>query len=815
MDAKQFIGTLLERIDRQYKTLDQTLTTNSVLLRKRLRCMTAQDAIGVFTNRGIWRTVNSKGIHTLNIIKGMVKTAAGAISTAEVAITVNPRFGNGSKSRMVADVCKAIIDQKVEEQWTPRLAEQVATEPQIAPGVFIRVNWNPHIKQKFSLDEWGEEEIASGGKSICTECGYEFEGAVEQCSNCGGRTEVIEEPIITKIDTITNVNSHASGDTDTTVIPASEIVVDDLNTAGGNLQAARWMLHRHLEPESEILLEYPNAPKGTEEWSYPLQWQHALQTGREVPDTDTVDELAEIKDLYLTPQMYLHAKLSEDLIIKDGEQIRFYVPKDGTFADGAFNGEYFEEPPVLCFRVKNGHIIDVYPCDFREEFIYISFLANPSMFYALFLTEMIPLQDIVNYMMTVQVYHTKRNARTTKVLNSGSYDPEDVEKDVVLTKDPLPYDVPISNTYGEIKASTLSNAPMELISLILSTKQDVGGITPAMQGVSAPNETYSAQRQQKEQSLGQLVPFMRSIAEGKTRWAERQCKEAKENWPEERLNFLLQLNPEWTEEYIETFTKSDLDRDVVFGYEQGSEVPRNLFEKEQALRLFMQDVMTLAQVNPNLAKPEVTEEILLRIKQFARVDVDVANTQAEVVLAEARFDKLKSLLDGMEDPGDPMARQIVAMQLIQLPDLMPSMYEDAVTSTEFYRDKITKELSAAEPDFLLITCLEVLIKATKGQKITEMQEDTTLAMAAQQPMVEQQMAQQQMMAEQQAQAQQQASQEQMDQELAKQQVDQSNRQSEMDFEREKMVMDQQNKMADAMIRGAEREHQASLDRSAK
>lgn len=812
MNATGFIQEKLDRIEKQNKRLDQTLTTNTVLLRKRLRDWTAQDAIGVFNSQGVWKTVVAKGIHTLNIIKPMVKTTSSAVLTADVKVTIEPRFVKDTQSEMVADVCNAIKDIKTEEQWTHQLCEQIATEPQIAPGVFIRVKWNPYANKRFHVEEWGEEEIEGGGKSVCKECGYEYDASVQMCEECGGETEQIEEPQKESISQIKDVQVRQSGDTKTVIVPAIEIVMDDRGTQAGNIKAARWMLHRHLEPESEIKLEYPNAPAGNKDWCYPLKWQRALQTGQDFPNEESVDDLAEIKDLYLTPQMYLHLQLDEDFILKDGENVRFYAPKGKTFSDGLFNGNAFEEPPVLCFVVKSGQIIDVYPCDFRDEFIYINFLSNPSSFYGLFLTEMIPLQDVVNYMFTVQVYHTKRNARTTKILNSGAFDPEDVEKDVVLTKDPLPYDAPIGNTFGMIPSATLSDAPMTLISTILATKGDIGGVTPAMQGQAQPNEPYAAQRQQKEQSMGQLTPFLRSIALGKVAWAERQIKEAQKNWSEEDFEFLKRLNDDWSEDHIKAFLEANLDTDIVIGYEQGSEAPRNLFDKEMALRQFMADVMNLAQLNPNLAKPEVSEEILLRIKQFTQVDVDVANTEAEVRLSDARFDKLKHLLDGMQDPGDPMARQIVAMQLLSLPDLTPSMYEDAVTEVEFYRDKITNELAKASPNFLLVTCLESLIKMLKGQKVGEIQEDMALAMEAQQPAMEQQqqMAQEQMMQEQAMREQQMAQEQQMaEQQMA---IDQQNRQADMDFEREKMKMGQQDKITDAMIAGIEREHQSELNR---
>lgn len=765
--AQSFIQDFLLRAARQNQRLDLTLTTNSVLLRKRLRDMTLDDNLGVFDSYGNWGSVSGASFYRMNIIKPMIKATTAAICSADHKIKISPRVAKNATAEMAAEVCKALRDLKSEQQWTHILQEQLATEPQVSSGVFLKVNWNPKAESPLqsSVANWVEEEFQTGGAAICEACGEETpvdgeiigeeEFQTIPCGVCGAMAQVTTAPDKQIMDVLGDASFFEAGDTETTVVPSWEIVMDSKGTYAGNIKAARWMVHRYLVDEDELTMDYTESEAEISgalsvEWSYPLRWQHALQTGNEDVYRDdgvAVDSLKEVKDLYLTPQMYRVLELETELCLGKKENPRFFVPAGKGFADGKFNGQSFDKPPVLCFRTVGDNLIDIFPCDFREQFIYISFLSNPSSFWALFLTEMLPLQDVVNYMFTVQIFHTRRNARTTKVLNSGAYNPEDVEKDIVLTKEAYPYDQPIGNTFGVIPSATLSSEPMNLIQTALAVRGEVGGVQPAMMGQSAPSEPYAAQRQQLEQSLGQLLPFSKSIALGKTAWTIRQLKEIQANAPEEDFLFLLKMNSDWTEEYIEAFLKCNLDTDIIIDYEKGSESPRSLFVRELALRQFIGDLAALTQMNPQyiLDKPELMDEILSRIAQFSNIGIDVGNTEAEMRVASVRFDKISEMVSQIPPAPDGTPPELIEMmvqQIISMPGVMPSEYEDAGTEIEFYRDKINREMAMDEPNMLLIACCEGMIKQHKAGVVAEGQEDMAMQMAVQAPMMQQQAAMQ-------------------------------------------------------------------------
>lgn len=795
------------------------------------------DWFGVFDSFGTWSVPNTSNLYPLNIIKPMIKANTAAAVSADVKVLIEPRVPKDTHAEMIADVSRCIRDLKTEEQWTHQLKEQVATESQVAPGVFIHVDWDADASNNFamSVDEWAEDEWSDGGKAVCKSCGYETsvdtflpddnDEATVPCSNCGSEAEVVEKPQTGSVSVIKDTKKVRTGNTQTRVIPAGEIVIDDRHTAGGNIESARWIMHRHLEPIDELEAKYPES-KGKMgggaqmDWSYPLRWQYVMRTGNDQPYMMPgvwVDDNREVKDLYLTPQMYAGFVASSEFKVGT----KFTVAAGKGFADAVYRGKKFDEEPVLCFRTVGQTIVDVFPCDFREKIIYVTFLSNPSSFWGLFLTEMLPLQNVVNYMNSIQVFHTRRNARTTKLLDSGYFNPEDLEKDVSLTKEPLLPGDDLRSHFAFVPSATLSPVPQEILQTQIALAPQIGGVTPAMTGQSQRNEPYAAQRQQKEQSLGQLVPFLRSIAFGQVQWTLRQLKEAQENWGEEDFLFLLKLNPDWTEEYIEAFMEADLDTDIVIDYEQGSESPRNLLDRELALQQFLQTLGTVGQISvmgSPIATPEVLNEVLLGIKRITQVDVDVKNTEAELRLADARSDKILKLTEGIEPPpGTPMeVLNLMASQLTSLPDLHPYPFEDHATESEFYADQIEKELSKDSPSHLKVACWYAMINAHKNAAVQYGQEQTEAQMAAQAPAMQAQaeMAGQQSQAEAQAQAQQQQSDQQAQLAAAQQkaQMDAQLAAQKQEFEGQRIQADQSHKAA---LQVSQQNHQFALDQANK
>lgn len=756
-----FINDLADKILKQGYWTDRLFTNSSVTLRKRFRDLNDNDRCSAFSQTsGNWITsLDTQNIYSFNIVQPTIRTNTSVMQNANVKIDIKPRFIKDTKSQSATEVAMAILEQKNRLQWTDRLEEFIAQEQQLGPGVFVRTRHNPHLERKHSVPQWESEEMEIPGNAVCGQCGQEtpVSGEVEEmmeCGSCGGMAVVETMPTTASVDVPSGYNEFTTGDTETQAIPFFEIRIDDESTQGGNIDRAKWMEHHYLASLDELQLEYPESRDeiagASIDWGYSIRWQQVLRRNRIVPTditSDSVVEQREVRDIFLTPTMYLNHPISEDFALKDKDgKVRFAVKKDQTLDKGKFEGETFKEPPTLCFRLVGTSLIDVFPCDFKNEFSYITFLNNSSSFWGSFLYSLVALQDIINYVLTLQFYHIRRNAITSIIYNRNSFDPESFNEDLIPTKDTIPPDIPINSQFGIIPALQMSGEPMQMFEVLQGMKSDVSLTTPAMMGQAQPNEPYHAQLLQKQSSLGLLAPAEISKATAKVRWAKQQLRCAQKYWTDEDTEELLKLNPEWTEDTIQAFRECKFDSDLMISYVEGSEIPQSLIEREIKLQNLLQQLMALGQVAPEFIRPELLTEVLSEITKATGMDIDIGNNESNLRLAESRYDHLVGLLQGTPHTEDLQMIQLVAQQITQLPIFSPLPYESFDIIIEFYSDKARNEASREMPNYLIIGCLNALIKLEQQGKVALQQEQSQMAMAAQAPMMQ---AQQQMMQQQQ------------------------------------------------------------------
>jgi DNA-directed RNA polymerase subunit RPC12/RpoP len=806
---KTFISELARQIAEHSRWTERQLVNGSVVLRKRIRDLNDDDRTGVYSPyTGNWTTIDLSGIYSWNIVKPTIRANTAALASAKVKIDIKPRFIKDSTAEMAAQVALSVLEQKEREQWTQKLEEFIGNEVQLGAGMFVHAPVNPNKKRKHSLPQFEEVEVSGGGIAVCAGCGTEFEvteavetDAVVPCPECDGQAIIQALPETQKFDVPTGYQEFTTGDTDTRGFPFWEFRIDEMNTQGGDLSRAKWFEHHYPASVDELELEYPEAEEAiqgaTSDLSYPLRWQYTLASGRTVPETESSDwpvRMKEVRDIWLTPAMYLNVELTEDIVLKSKEGVRFEAKQGGTFADGKFQGEAFEEPPVLCFRLVGENLIDIYPSDFREEFFYISFLSNASTFWALFATELITLQDIVNYVLTIQMYHIRRNAITSIVFNRGSFDPEAFDEDIIPTKENLPFDVPINQQFAIVPALTLSGEPMQMLQAVMAAKGDVTQVQPAMVGETQPGQPYAAQLLQKQQSLGLLAPAALSKATAKVNWSKWQVKTAQKNWTDEDTEELLKLNGEWTEDWIQAFLECNVETDLITDFVQGSEIPTTLIEREAKLRQTLMDIAQIAGVNPELANPRMINEILTEILQAGGIDIDVNNYESDERLAQSRYDKLLEIVQTSPIPPsqDPMQNQMFASQIVAQPVFQPFPFEGHATILEFYSDKARQEASKDDPNYLLLTCLTMLIQMEMQSQTLQGQMMVQQQLEVQAPAMQMQQAQamqQQEQAGAEAEAGRQAESEGRDFEREKAQADRDERAADREYDAEKTQLE--------------------------
>ncbi len=429
--------------------------------------------------------------------------------------------------------------------------------------------------------------------------------------------------------------------------------------------------------------------------------------------------------------------VSEDFSLKDKDgNIRFEIKKDQTCADAKYEGETPDEAPVVCFRLVGTALLDVFICDFTKEWSYATFLSNPSAFWGCFQYEIVALQDIVTYLVSLQFYHVRRNAITSIIYNKSSFDPESFGKDLIPTKQNLPYDIPIGSQFGIVPALPLSGEPMQLFGAIMETKGDVTLTTPAMMGQAQPNEPYAAQALQKQSSLGLLAPAEISKAAAKVHWAKQQLRCKQQYLTDEDAEELLKLNPNWNEDTILAFKTCNFDKDLIITYKQGTEIPQSLIEREVKLQNLLQQVMMVGQIDPSFVQTDALKEIMGELIQSSGLDIDIGNNESNLRLAESRYDHLTAILKGMPPTEDIQMMQQVAQQILQLPVFQPLPYENYGSLIEFFSDKARNEAARETPNYMLLTCLNGLIQLERQGQVQHAQEEAGMQMEASAPMMQ-------------------------------------------------------------------------------
>ena len=265
--------------------------------------------------------------------------------------------------------------------------------------------------------------------------------------------------------------------------------------------------------------------------------------------------------------------------------------------------------------------------------------------------------------------------------------------------------------------------------------------TPAMMGQAQPNEPYAAQALQKQSSLGLLAPAEISKATAKVHWAKQQLRCTQQYLTNEDAEELLKLNPNWNEDTILAFKECDFDKDLIITYKQGTEIPQSLIEREIKLQNLLQQVMMVGQVDPSFVQTDALKEIMRELIQSSGLDIDIGNNESNLRLAESRYDHLVAMLAGVPPTEDMQLMQQIAMQIAQLPLFQPLPYEDYGLILEFFSDKARNEAAREMPNYLLLTCLNMLIQLERQGQVAHAQEEAQMQMEAASPMMQ---AQQQM-----------------------------------------------------------------------
>lgn len=739
----------------------------SVTLRRRFRAATPSDLLGRFEygrtdGNATWLgdgpeqelIMNMYGFH---VVKPAIRANQSAMMQARVECTVKPNSKNPSLAG-VASIGTGIYKffNNHPDYWSNNHESQINQQIQTDPGCFIHTYHDPEAESpiNITIDEYSDEPIEQAGEYACAYCGSggpmfsEQMGQAangqmpclnDECEthdpshpNFANLAEILEMPSVSEEPFLVGKSEHPAGNIVQEVVSAFQIRVDERRTKNGKLRKADYLEHHFLMYEDDLQAMVPHfeltAPM---EWSYPLKWEYALETGTDMflrpwtaGGTDGRRPQHEVRKIYVRPGRYRHYVAPADFVLDRGDH-QAAVNRQGEPMLSITRGQRLIDlfPKGFWFIVANNQLLPIVePCDLRDEWAYMGFLNDSASFWMQPAVELNELQRAANNLYTIEMQHLETASIITTHYNREAFDSDDFERGLSPTKEGfhLTGNDAIRNHFETTTPPNLSGV-MQGMEFVRSLVPDVSGVQPAMVGAPTGDETFAAQRQQRQQSLGLLTPSQQSKAECKSIVTFQHLKWAQRTKPIEWFRHVGTIyGEEWKDQDIEAFCNANLELDLTVGYKEGSETPTSLIEQEMKYRQYMMDVAQVAQYVPNVVDPEMVTEMLSKYGEAAGLDYDFGNVEADQRLAGARYLKIKRWLDANRDTGMP--EEVLVEIALADRSLKPTSGENNDTHIEFYEDHIRALIAEEDPDYALISCLVKMIERhnenTKDQKQT-------------------------------------------------------------------------------------------------
>lgn len=762
------------------ETPERLRTQTSVTLFKRNRGESLGDRIGRWnpgTNNYIEPVINSVtpfNIYTKNIVKPKVRANAATMSQATIQVTAEPRTQD-SKAKKNALITQNIVDWVDDQLWTTDKSLRINELKQLTHGVFTKTYWDENQDGKeYEVDEDSEATFDVPGEFACPQCGAsayqdpqgddesaegspdsemaEGEQSAPPCPECNTPTEPISEGGSETLQASITVKKIFRGDNSVSIHPAMEFRVDEQYSQGGNLTQCRWFEHHPLMARYEIEQRFKTTDLGTpSEWSYPMMWLYTLQTGTKYPFTSSTEtrntlkklSLFEVRSRYFTPEYLAAYTAPVDYEFKRGDEVRFSIKRGDNARDVVSEMAEESESPVkhkgLCVAITGDKILDIYPADFKKIFEYTYFVSDPVSFWGMCYSELESMQHLVNQTLTAVANQVTSN-QNILIVNREAYDADDVEgsKNVIYTRDGV--DMPIGQTFGIMPATPVTPDSWHMVDWAAESAQEISMVSREMQGQPSSAPTFRGAQLNRDMSVGVLTPAQQSTADMKVGVCRQNVLLAQEYWPPQRLQELCDTTEGLiTSEDIDDWYKCDIDDEVVFSYRPGSEMPKSMMERQQDVEHIGTVATALAAVFPELATPELGQELLERIIEFSgETGLNFQNNETDEEVAEVRYALIQKGLEEaaneiLSKDHDPQtAPDQIVKTALQNPILFPIPQENHTVAAEFYRDKCMYEIRKEVPNLTLIKACQVMIQRhndayiIQGQTITK----TKMAIAA-------------------------------------------------------------------------------------
>jgi len=720
-------------------------------------------------------------IHPINIVGPAVTTNKNACLQSNAAVEVTGSNQN-AEHKQIAQKWQRVADFFERTTWTEAKRGFIFDAVQKEGTNLIDT-----FPKMIGMQNTPRVNDADGGIALfeceCGQSGFMLSGDV--CPACG---EEVESTLIAQNDMQMGDESVGIYDIEDETIPFFNYTIDTIGAKIGGIQTAAWLEINKLRDTSFMETHYPGKTfGGPSRWSFPIQVSYALARGNwDYFNYTPANQWSPGHERYEERAIYLHeSAYSNYRAPRDFEFVNPFGECTFRISEGQTIGEaqkecYGEDQHGFKYVWTEDRLLNIVAPDkeelnFRDRFSDVHFSRESGSYNSAPNYSIAVIQDDITLLNTLNHNIAARNAVNPVFYDSTVFEKNDFTNEFIGTKNAamLP-DFKIDNAITSLPVPTPSPYISQQMQWLWSIKDTVTQVTPAMRGESQRDQPFAAQRQQLEQSYGNLTSVLKSFAQCKVDTFRNKARLARKFWTLEQFQRVASMMDEvWTEDDVAEMCDIDFDRDLIISYREGSEMPSTPMSKEMK---FFGALGQLGQVIAGLP-PEVAlaivgqdkwQTILDRIGDFGDFDFDVAGLEADDIISQKRFISLaKACLpfEGItQDEIDAMREQVVAVQQptpeqidqsIQLADadnpeamaqaqqlvapvpitafdtatekllhesgIRFNKYEDLPQAQTFFVDQYRIELGKTRPNYMLLAMVEVLLGLLE-QAIAEQQQ---------------------------------------------------------------------------------------------
>lgn len=785
------------------------LAQAAVTMHVRSRGVTISDMVSGYgtrqetTGRWLQYDPNQDGeVHPINIVGPAITTNKNACLQSNAEIDVDSANAS-AKSKQIAMRWKRVAEYFERTGWTEGKRSLMFDDAQKGGTLQVEVYCKKSEKQ--IVPRLQEKERGIGAIS-CEACGYadllnveEFveEGEVEMpCPKCNApaRAAVASEKAL-MLDEVEE-DTYEICDR---IVPFFNFAIDMYGAKIGGLETAGWLKTFWLRDLTYMQTHYPGLTfAGPGLWSYQARADWALSRGR----FDYLNrqprqvgwgwghERYEEEAIYLTEDSYSSYRAPEDYEFVDANgNLTFKIKKGQSIAE-AQQEMYGRNPGGFKFywcedRLLAIPSIDDEEANFRHKFSDLhwsresgSYLSSPNY-------SIVYIQDDITLLNTLNHNIIARNAVNPLFFDSLVFEEGDFSNEFIGSKNAaMMPDFDIRKAVTSLPIPTPSPYLSQQMQWLWSIKDSVSQVTPAMRGEQDKGTPYAAQRQQLEQSYGNLTSVLKSFAQCKVSVFRNKARLAAAKWTNKQFQEVGSMFGEpWTDEDVEEMCSIDLDKDLIVSYRPGSEMPSTPLGKEMKFFGALAQLMPFVQAFPQLIGSDKLTQILQKIDEFGEFDFDLTGLETNELVAQKRYSALaeicaeysKMSLEEVaaaranvkaEDPPPPEAIQqsiqlaqsapddpevqaqaqamvqptpitefdLIAEDVFTKAQIQFSEYEDLEMQKGFFIEMLRGEIGKTQPNFMLIAILEellgMMIEFLRGKQAEEMANNPEVQAAA-------------------------------------------------------------------------------------